>query len=92
MVVQVTGPLSYTIGLLDGRVIKRHIDHVWSRAYQPEIAEERDGELSESWQSAAVTLPSVLPSLATTADGRAVSSPCSRGADNSSRECRWGIA
>ena len=63
VVVQVTGPLSYTIRLFDGRVIKRHTDDVWSRAYQPEMPEERDGEMSESWQSAAATLPSVLPSL-----------------------------
>ena len=49
MVVQVTGSLSFTIRLIDG--------------HQPEMAEERDGEMSESWQSAAATLPSVLPLL-----------------------------
>jgi hypothetical protein len=63
VVVQVTGPLSYMVKLQDGRVIKRHVDHILSGIPGAERFPQHEGDLGELIKPAPAVVPSASAAL-----------------------------
>lgn len=60
VVVQITGPLSYMIQLPDGRMLRRHVDHVLPHVSDPEVPENCERNVQTNAQADPCIQPPLL--------------------------------